>query len=727
MLPNGDECSLKDASARSKLDGMGMISYGACTTAGSAQVKVVTIANANWQLKVGSVIGVKYTNTNTYSATTSAPVKLNVNSTGEKQIYYSNTATPTGTNTTAFGYANQYRYYMYDGTYWVFMGVSYHGDTFTSAYCSTAAASAAKTASCSGYVLLAKSYLHVIITNSNTAASALTLNVNGRGAKPIYINSAASSASNHTLPAGSYIVYYDGTNYYFRTDGKLTADIIGDAESVNGHTVGVNVPANAKFTDTTYTAATQSAAGLMSANDKKKLDGIADGATANAGTVTSVATGAGLTGGTITGSGTLKANLTSETKLVNAAADGTETSGRVYPVRLDKNGKLAVNVPWVDTNTHTITSVNGKTGAVTLTASDVNAFGDSTIGAITDANDISLYGSRLFQASACANLPTNASGVYYQVEFFGICQVAHRYSPDGITETWARHYTNSKWYPWVRIDKLTGVKGNAESAYRTGNVNLTPANIGAHPARSNLQVTNNSSYTGTPTAAVSQPVAQIADTDGFIRHQMYGLYNTDGGFYTYLTARRPNGSSATSNNITIGFNANGDMIYGVSAPAAFRSAIGAKVTQSEVSSPAASGTAVAFIDSISQNAQGVITPTKKTVAGATQSAAGLMSAGDKKKLDAITDTKVRIEATTLSAFETALNTRLAAMSDGDVILVRLYANWNGSPTMGSQTCGILTRISSGAYRCAIPDVCASGYYYSGAWHWSRATMESITG
>ena len=75
------------------------------------------------------------------------------------------------------------------------------------------------------------------------------------------------------------------------------------------------------------------------------------GFTTNTGTVTKVSTGAGLTGGDITGSGTVKANLTSETKLTNAAADGTETSGRVYPVRLDKNSKLAVNVPWTDNNT----------------------------------------------------------------------------------------------------------------------------------------------------------------------------------------------------------------------------------------------------------------------------------------------------------------------------------------------------------------------------------------
>lgn len=81
----------------------------------------------------------------------------------------------------------------------------------------------------------------------------------------------------------------------------------------------------------------------MSADDKTKLDGIAAGA--KTGTVTSVATGAGLTGGTITTSGTIKANLRSETKLTNNSAAATEVSGRVYPVALDKTGYLAVNVP----------------------------------------------------------------------------------------------------------------------------------------------------------------------------------------------------------------------------------------------------------------------------------------------------------------------------------------------------------------------------------------------
>lgn len=45
------------------------------------------------------------------------------------------------------------------------------------------------------------------------------------------------------------------------------------------YSINSNVPANAKFTDTTYSDATQSVRGLMTAADKKKLDGIAAGAT----------------------------------------------------------------------------------------------------------------------------------------------------------------------------------------------------------------------------------------------------------------------------------------------------------------------------------------------------------------------------------------------------------------------------------------------------------------
>lgn len=55
----------------------------------------------------------------------------------------------------------------------------------------------------------------------------------------------------------------------FKSDGTLES---------SGFTLGKSVPSNAVFTDTTYSAATASAEGLMSAADKSKLDGIAAGA-----------------------------------------------------------------------------------------------------------------------------------------------------------------------------------------------------------------------------------------------------------------------------------------------------------------------------------------------------------------------------------------------------------------------------------------------------------------
>lgn len=111
------------------------------------------------------------------------------------------------------------------------------------------------------------------------------------------------------------------------TTGK-TADRNYNVQVNSDGTMKVNVP----WTNTTYSAATQSAAGLMSIDDKKKLDGIAANATKvtsdtisgwgytkNAGTVTSIQTsGTGISGGTITSTGTITLDSSSAG---NAAAN----------------------------------------------------------------------------------------------------------------------------------------------------------------------------------------------------------------------------------------------------------------------------------------------------------------------------------------------------------------------------------------------------------------------
>ena len=116
---------LMPSTDKAKLDNTN-IAYGTCSTAAATANKVVTISgNTNWSLKVGSIIIVKFTVTNTASN-----VKLNVNNTGAKSIWYNN-AIYTASSNAVCGYANRYTTYMYDGTNWVWIsnGVDNNSDT----------------------------------------------------------------------------------------------------------------------------------------------------------------------------------------------------------------------------------------------------------------------------------------------------------------------------------------------------------------------------------------------------------------------------------------------------------------------------------------------------------------------------------------------------------------------------------------------------------------------
>lgn len=89
--------------------------YGTCATAaGTAEKKVTLSSTAGWELVAGTIVGVKFTNTNT-----AGTAKLNVNSSGAKNIWY-NGAKYTGTEARITGWAGHVIYYMYDGTYWCF-------------------------------------------------------------------------------------------------------------------------------------------------------------------------------------------------------------------------------------------------------------------------------------------------------------------------------------------------------------------------------------------------------------------------------------------------------------------------------------------------------------------------------------------------------------------------------------------------------------------------------
>lgn len=65
-----------------------------------------------------------------------------------------------------------------------------------------------------------------------------------------------------------------------------------------------------------------------------------------------------------------------------------------------------------------------------------------------------------------------------------------------------------------------------------------------------------------------------------------------------------------------------------------------KPKQTAVPSPTASGSGIQFIDTISQDENGVITAHKRVITDASQSVKGLMSAEDKTKLDNISNKSI---------------------------------------------------------------------------------------
>lgn len=132
--------------------------------------------------------------------------------------------------------------------------------------------------------------------------------------------------------------------------------------------------------------------GLTETEQANARANIGAGSASGTGTVTSVTAGAGLAGGTISVSGTIKANLKSETLSTLTAASKGSTSSREYAVGLDKNGNLAVNVPWTGTVTKITAGAGLAGGDITTTGTlkvDIKSETKSTLTAATKGSTAS--------------------------------------------------------------------------------------------------------------------------------------------------------------------------------------------------------------------------------------------------------------------------------------------------------------------------------------------------
>lgn len=226
-------------------------------------------------------------------------------------------------------------------------GVSFDGTAAISHFgqCSTAAATAAKTVSCSNFSLVSGAEITVKFTVTNTAANP-TLNVNNTGAKPIYYRGSPITAGN--LATGrTYRFVYDGTSYNF----------IGD----------INTDST-----TSYETATQTSPGLMSADDKKKLDGI----TASADAVSFTAS---TTSGTKVGTITINGEATDMYAPSSSTATSATTAEKLKTARTIQANLASTSAASFDGSanvtpgvTGTLGLANGGTGATTAAAGRAN-------------------------------------------------------------------------------------------------------------------------------------------------------------------------------------------------------------------------------------------------------------------------------------------------------------------------------------------------------------------
>lgn len=116
----------------------------------------------------------------------------------------------------------------------------YWENFYSSAICFSPATEVNKTISFTNFTLKDNSWLQINMVNGNSAQSGITLKASGSTSKPIYINGSPSSPSNYKLPAGTYFVCYDGTAYYFQTDGYLYGTVPTN-RTVNGHELADDV------------------------------------------------------------------------------------------------------------------------------------------------------------------------------------------------------------------------------------------------------------------------------------------------------------------------------------------------------------------------------------------------------------------------------------------------------------------------------------------------------
>ena len=284
---------------------------------------------------------------------------------------------------------------------------------------------------------------------------------------------------------------------------------LSKTEAVDGVTISLKSGSNDTLSSITLNTATTTAAGVMSSAQVTKLAGIAEGAETNQNAFSTIKVGnTNIAADTTTDTLTITAgnqisispDASTDTLTINHAATHTAATAAAKKVGMDTYGHvvlgdaLTASDVGAAASSHTHSADDITTGTLPLTRGGTGTtFGDEGAGGVVYVNIKTQQKMSVATpaqiVSALGTTPVNratadASGNTITTTYAPINNPDLQGTPTAPTATTGTSTTQIATTEFVAnsISAMTagvsGVKGNAEATYRTGDVNITPANIG---------------------------------------------------------------------------------------------------------------------------------------------------------------------------------------------------------------------------------------------------------
>ena len=448
--------------------------------------------------------------------------------------------------------------------------------------CSTAAATAAKVVSCSNFGLITGAEITVKFTTTNTAANP-TLNVNSTGAKAIYYRGSAISAG-YLAANRTYTFRYNGSQY----------DLVGDLDTNTTYSAGAGLT----LSGTQFKHSNSVTAGTAQGDANKTLT---FGGTFTIPTVSYDAQGH------ITGKGTttmtMPANPNTDTSVTQTAVDASGyTNWRPLILGASNGGTEGFNPGTTTDGVYTTQTLSCQPSSGTIRA---NIFKGSLSGNAATASKLATARTIALTGSVTGSGSFDGSG---NLSIATTTNHTHNYAGSSS----AGGSANSA----VKLDTATAGDSNTPVYFSGGkpvactSLDLSTSGNAASASKVNNKLTVGSkTFDGSAAVTISASDLGLASAMLFLGTTTTAI--TDGATTNPITISGANKTAAAGNVVLYGSK---EFVWTGSAWEELGNEGSYKIVQSAVADPSASGTSNTFIATISQDTNGKITVSKKTVA-----------------------------------------------------------------------------------------------------------------